>query len=259
MGAEDFLIPCCGHTMIPSEDKTFVNIIGCKFSVGDDCIAIKSSKIDMARIYKTPANRHTIRNCLMQFGHGAVTLGSEMSGGVTNLTVNRCIFRQTDRGLRIKTRRGRGKYAIIDGVLFENIKMEGVITPIAINMWYNCCDPDRYSQYVWCRDALPVDNRTPYLGDFTFRNMECADCEAAACYCDGLPEQPIKSITFENIRFTFTEDAKPFVPIMKNFAEKVCKMGMYLDNVETLIIKNVSVEGNEGDKIIANNVKNIIK
>ena len=46
---------------------------------------------------------------------------------------------------------------------------------------------------------------------------------------------------------------------MKNFAEKVCKMGMYLDNVETLIIKNVSVEGNEGDKIIANNVKNIIK
>jgi hypothetical protein len=88
--------------------------------------------------------------------------------------------------------------------------------------------------------------------------MECADCEAAACYCDGLPEQPIKSITFENIRFTFTEDAIPFVPIMKNFAEKVCKMGMYLDNVETLIIKNVSVEGNEGDKIIANNVKNII-
>ena len=29
MGAEDFLIPCCGHTMIPTEDKTSVNIWGC--------------------------------------------------------------------------------------------------------------------------------------------------------------------------------------------------------------------------------------
>ncbi len=29
MGAEDFLIPCCGHTMIPAEDKSSVNIVGC--------------------------------------------------------------------------------------------------------------------------------------------------------------------------------------------------------------------------------------
>lgn len=244
---------------IDPEACDIVNIIGCKFSVGDDCIAIKSSKIDMAKKYKTPANRHTIRNCLMQFGHGAVTLGSEMSGGVTNLTVNKCVFRQTDRGLRIKTRRGRGKQAVIDGVLFENIKMEGVITPIAINMWYNCCDPDRFSEYVWSRESLPVDDRTPYLGEFTFRNMECLDCEAAACYCDGLPEQPIKSITFDNIRFTFTDEAKPFIPIMKNFAEPVCKMGMYLDNVETLILRNIEIEGHEGEKIIASNVKKIIE
>ena len=29
MGAEEFLIPCCGHFMIPSEDKTTVSISGC--------------------------------------------------------------------------------------------------------------------------------------------------------------------------------------------------------------------------------------
>lgn len=244
---------------IDPEACDVVNIIGCKFSVGDDCIAIKSSKIDLASKYKTPANKHTIRNCLMQFGHGAVTLGSEMSGGVTNLTVNRCVFRQTDRGLRIKTRRGRGKYAVIDGVLFENIKMEGVITPIAINMWYNCCDPDRESEYVWSRDALPVDDRTPYLGEFTFRNMICKDCEASACYCDGLPEQPIRSITLENIDFTFAENARPAVPIMQNFAVPVCKLGMYFDNVETLNIDNVTVKGADGDDLIYRNVTTVNK
>lgn len=236
-----------------------VDIIGCKFSVGDDCIAIKSGKIDIGLKYKTPANRHTIRNCLMQFGHGAVTLGSEMAGGVTNLTVNKCVFKQTDRGLRIKTRRGRGKQAVIDGVVFENIKMEGVLTPIVMNMWYNCCDPDRNSEYVWSREHLPVDDRTPYLGKFTFRNMVCENCEAAACYCDGLPERPIEEINVENITFTFSPDAKPSRPAMREFMEEFCRVGMYFDNVKRLTVSNVTLEGVVGEDLIASHIGELIR
>ena len=231
-----------------------VDIIGCRFSVGDDCIAIKSGKIEIGRRFKKPANRHTIRNCLMQFGHGAITLGSEMAGGVTNLTVNRCVFKETDRGLRIKTRRGRGKDAVIDGVVFDNIKMEGVLTPIVINMWYNCCDPDRHSEYVWSREVLPVDDRTPYLGKFTFKNMICENCEAAACYCDGLPERPIEEINLQNISFTFSENARPSRPAMREFMEEFCRVGMYFDNVKRLSVENVSVVGAIGDELIANNI-----
>ena len=190
----------------------------------------------------------------MQFGHGAVTLGSEMAGGVTNLTVNRCVFRETDRGLRIKSRRGRGKDAIIDGVVFENIKMDGVLTPIVINMWYNCCDPDRNSEYVWSRKHLPIDERTPYLGKFIFKNMVCENCEAAACYCDGLPEQPIDEITLQNIKFTFSENAKPSRPAMREFMEEFCRVGMYFDNVRRLNIEDVSVEGAIGDDLITDHI-----
>ena len=244
---------------IDPEACDVVDIIGCRFSVGDDCIAIKSGKIDIGRKYKTPANLHTIRNCLMEFGHGAVTLGSEMAGGVTNLTVHRCVFRQTDRGLRIKTRRGRGKDAVIDGVVFENIRMEGVITPIVINMWYNCCDPDRNSEYVWSRKELPIDERTPYLGSFTFRNMTCLDCEAAACYCDGLPERPIDEITVENILFTFSDDAKPSRPAMREFMEEFCRVGMYFDNVRRLVIKDVTVKGAIGDELVIDHIGELIR
>lgn len=236
-----------------------VDIIGCRFSVGDDCIAIKSGKIDIGKKYKTPADRHTIRNCLMQFGHGAVTLGSEMAGGVTNLTVNRCVFKETDRGLRIKTRRGRGKDAVIDGVVFENIKMEGVLTPIVMNMWYNCCDPDRNSEYVWSREHLPIDDRTPYLGKFTFRNMICEDCEVAACYCDGLPERPIEEINVENITFTFSPDAKPSRPAMREFMEEFCRVGMYFDNVKRLTVSNVSLKGVVGDDLIASHIGELVR
>ena len=236
-----------------------VNIIGCKFSVGDDCIAIKSGKIEIGRKYKQPADHHTIRNCIMQFGHGAITLGSEMAGGVKNLTVDRCIFNHTDRGLRIKTRRGRGKDAIIDGVMFENIKMDGVLTPIVINMWYNCCDPDRYSEYNTTREKLPVDDRTPYLGRFAFQFMECLNCHVAACYCDGLPEMPIESINIADIRFTFDPNAQPGVPAMRNNAEKMCKAGMYFDNVKKLYIRGVQIEGCEGEELLLHNVDELVR
>jgi polygalacturonase len=239
---------------IDPEACDVVNIIGCRFSVGDDCIAIKSGKIEIGRRFKQPANKYTIRNCLMEFGHGAVTLGSEMAGGVTNLTVNRCVFRKTDRGLRIKSRRGRGKDAIIDGVVIENIKMEGVLTPIVMNMWYNCCDPDRNSEYVWSRKHLPVDDRSPYLGKSIFRNMVCEDCEAAACYCDGLPERPIDEITLENLTFTFSENARPFLPAMREFMEPFCRVGMYFDNVRRLSVNNVKTEGVIGDELILDHI-----
>ncbi|MCR4780735.1 MAG: glycoside hydrolase family 28 protein [Ruminiclostridium sp.] len=236
-----------------------VRIIGCLFSVGDDCIAIKSGKIELGRKFKRPASRHTIRNCRMVDGHGAVTLGSEMAGGVKDLTVEMCRFEHTDRGLRIKTRRGRGKDAVIDGVTFEHIDMDGVMTPIVINMWYNCCDPDRYSEYNTTREKLPVDDRTPYLGRFTFRDMKCLNCHVAACYCDGLPEMPIDEITVENISFTYASDAKEGFPAMRNNAEKMRRAGMYFDNVRKLTVRNVSVKGCDGEELMTHNVGELIR
>ena len=234
-----------------------VDIIGCVFSVGDDCCAIKSGKLYMGKTYKTPANRHTLRNNLFQDGHGAIVLGSEMSGGVTNLSVSQCVFKHTDRGLRIKSRRGRGKDGIIDGVTFENIKMINVITPLVINMYY-FCDPDGHTEYVWSRDPnTPVDDGTPYLGKFTFRDIECVDCECMAGYFDGLVEQPIKEVRIENVSFHFKSDALAYKPAMLENVRDFCKEGLYVDNVEHLVLKNVTFDGVVGEKIIKHNCKEV--
>ncbi len=244
---------------IDPEACDLVRIIGCVFSVGDDCIAIKSGKRELEQRIRRTASRHLIRNCRMQFGHGAVTLGSEIAGGVRDLTVNSCEFYKTDRGLRIKTRRGRGEDSVIDQVVFENIRMKRVLTPIVMNMWYNCNDPDRFSDYVKCREPLPVDERTPRLGSFVFRDMDCEECEVTACYCDGLPEQPIGSVTLENLRFSFAEDAKPEYPAMQNDKVLFCKGGLYFDNVKELHIKNVSLTGVEGEELRAYHVGSITR
>ena len=230
-----------------------VEIIGCRFSVGDDCIAIKSGKINMARKYRRPASSHTIRNCLMENGHGAITLGSEASAGVRELDVSQCLFFKTDRGLRIKSRRGRGKYSRIDDVTFENIKMDGVLVPIVINSWYNCVDPDGNSDYVQSREKLPIDDRTPYLGRFYFRNMECTNAEAAACYIDGLTEKPIEAVELSNVSVSFSPDSKPFIPAMQTYSVEQCRLGLYFENVSRVKLENVTVAGADGEKLITKN------
>ena len=228
-----------------------VDIVGCRLSVGDDCIAIKSGKLELAERFDWPAIHHTVRNCFMEFGHGAVTLGSESAMGIRQLTVSQCFFRETDRGLRIKTRRGRGERCDISDIAFENIRMDGVLTPIVINMWYNCCDPDRFSEYVWSRQKLPVDRRTPHLGAFRFSNMVCTGAQVAACYIDGLPERPIDSVTFENVTVDFDPEAKPGIPAMQNFAQERCRLGLYFENVDRVRLENVRLVGVDGDDVVA--------
>ena len=127
----------------------------------------------------------------MAFGHGAVVLGSEISGGIKNISVTQCYFESTDRGLRIKTRRGRGKDSIIDEILFENIYMNNVLAPLTVNMFY-FCDWDGKTEYVWSKEPLKLDERTPYIGRFKFKDIVCDNVHSAAGYFYGLPEQTIK-------------------------------------------------------------------
>lgn len=234
-----------------------VRFIGIRYSVGDDAIAIKSGKIYMGMKYQTPATRHVVRNCLMEFAHGAMVLGSEMAGGVKDLTVSQCYFHHTDRGLRIKTRRGRGKYAVIDGVEFSNIRMNNVKAPLVMNMYY-FCDPDGHDEIVWSKEYHPVDDTTPYLGSFAFRDMECTDCEWAAGWFYGLPEQPIGSVTIENVSITVKEDAEAGQPAMMDYVPEQCKRGLYFNHVKKITLKNVTMSGQDGSRLITENVDEVI-
>lgn len=231
-----------------------VDIIGVYFSVGDDCIAIKAGKIYMGRKYKKPSSNFTIRNCSMNFGHGAVVLGSEMSGGIKDISVSKCLFNQTDRGLRIKTRRGRGKDAIISGITFENIKMQDVLTPLVINMFY-FCDPDGHTEYVQTKEKLPVDDRTPYLGDFCFKNITCSNVNVAAGAFYGLPEAPIKSITIDNVHFQYDLNPTPGTAAMMDGIGQLVGEGLLFNYVDNVKLNNVSFEGLKKEKFINNFVK----
>jgi polygalacturonase len=67
------------------ESCTNVLISGCYFSNGDDCIAIKSGRNADGRRVNVPCTNVIIQNCKMQDGHGGITIGSETSGGISNI------------------------------------------------------------------------------------------------------------------------------------------------------------------------------
>lgn len=223
-----------------------VDILGVRFSLGDDCIAVKSGKIYMGRKYKVPSENIMIRQCLMENGHGAVTLGSEMAGGVLNLTVEDCVFRHTDRGLRVKTRRGRGKDAVLNNIIFRGLELDHVMTPLVVNSFY-FCDPDGKTSYVQSREPYPVDDRTPSIKKLVFEDMKCTNCHVAAAYFDGLPEQKIEEIVMRNISFSYAEDAKFDVPAMSVGVAKSSRRGLYARNVSKLILDNVVIRGQDGE------------
>ncbi len=64
-------------------------IINNLFDVGDDAMCIKSGKDKDGWDRNEPCRNVVIRNNTVLHGHGGFVVGSEMSGGVTELA-NRC-------------------------------------------------------------------------------------------------------------------------------------------------------------------------
>jgi len=95
------------------ESCDFVLIEDCTFNTGDDCIAIKSGKNLDTQL--GPSQNIVIQRCVMQSGHGGVTLGSEMSAGINNVFVQDILMENINwktnslnTAIRLKTNMNRG-------------------------------------------------------------------------------------------------------------------------------------------------------
>lgn len=226
------------------ESCTDVLLLGTKIAVGDDCVAIKSGKLYMAVAHHRASERIEIRNCSLEHGHGSVTIGSEIAGGVNNVVVTQCRFVGTDRGVRIKTRRGRGEKSVLTDLHFENIRMDDVKMPITVNMHY-FCDPDGHSSYVQDQNPAEKDYRTPTIGSITLKGVECHGVSTSLVCACGLPESPIEQITIENLEAYYLPETErqPAVPLMMDGFEPVSGESIWLKNVAALNVKHLTIHG----------------
>ena len=100
-----------------------VLIEDCVFETGDDCIAIKSGRNTDGRRINVPSENIVVRGCTMKDGHGGVTLGNKMSGGIRNVFVENCFMSSPnlDRAIRLKSNSRRGDY--LENLFVRNIEV----------------------------------------------------------------------------------------------------------------------------------------
>lgn len=226
---------------INPESCSNVRISNCNIDVGDDCIAIKAGTEDTKE--RIACENITITNCTMVHGHGGVVLGSEMSGDIRNVTISNCIFKQTDRGIRMKSRRGRG--GVIEDIRISNIVMEDVICPFTLNLYY-FCGPRGKEKYVWDKNPYPITDETPHFRRIHFANITARQVHAAAGFIYGLAEQYASEITFTNVDISMAKNAIPGHPDMMTGIENMNNRGFYLGNVRDVQFHQVTIENHEG-------------
>lgn len=161
------------------------------FDCGDDAICIKSGKDADGRRHGIPAKNIIVQRCTVYHGHGGFVVGSEMSGGVENVTVRDCNFLGTDVGLRFKSRRGRG--GIVKGIVIEDIMMKDIVgNAIEFDLFYF----DKSDQ----NKAKEVSEKTPEFRDILIRDVKCSGCDRPV-YINGLPEKPVSNVRILNCSF----------------------------------------------------------
>lgn len=163
-----------------------VHISNCHISVGDDCITIKSGRDLQARNIGAACENITVTNCTMLSGHGGVVIGSEMSGDVRRVTITNCVFEGTDRGIRLKSTRGRG--GIVEDIRISNIVMKDIKKEaLTFNLKYSRMPQE------------PKSERTPVFRNIHISGVTVVDVNVPIQIV-GLEEAPISDIVLRDIQ-----------------------------------------------------------
>lgn len=211
---------------INPESSRNVRISDCHIDVGDDCIAIKAGTEGTHD--PGPCENVTISNCTMVHGHGAVVIGSEMSGDVRNVVISTCIFQGTDRGLRIKTRRGRG--GTVEDIRMANVVMDNVACPVEINPFYYC-GPAGKTELVSDRGARPIDAGTPSIRRVTITGVSARNVHAAAGFVYGLPESPFTEFNLRDVSVSYAAQAVASKAAMAAGVQETARAGLSVGNL----------------------------
>jgi polygalacturonase len=219
-----------------------VHISNCAIAAGDDCITIKSGKETAGREHLVPCENITVTNCTMSHGHGGVVIGSEASGSVRRVTISNCVFLGTDRGIRLKSRRGRG--GVVEDIRVSNVVMDGVLCPLTMNLYYA---PGAWgNQEIADKRPKPVDEGTPIFRHIHLANITARRAGSAAAFLFGLAEMHLEDVSLSHISIEMDPDARPGYPDMADDLELMQRAGLYVRNIHHLSLDHVEVTGQKG-------------
>ena len=174
------------------ESSQYVHIQDCTLNCGDDCIAIKSGKgADGLRI-NVPSENILIENCTLNIRYGAITIGSEMTGGVRNVFVRNCTIGSPNLyfGLYIKTNSVRGGFA--ENIYLRDLDISNLTKEVVSCNFY--------------RSEGDVGPLTPRVRNVELRNVNVRHARNAFSIF-GYPRSPIQDFRLIDCTYTSIDAA----------------------------------------------------
>jgi polygalacturonase len=192
------------------ESCTDVLIKDCFFDTGDDCIAIKAGRNEDGRRLNVPTQNVVIQGCRMKDGHGGVTIGSEISGGVRNVFAENCRMDSPhlDIAIRIKNNAMRG--GLLENIFVRNIDVGQVaMAAVAIDFYYEEGEKGKF---------------TPIVRNVEIQNLKTQKAKYAL-YLRGFKNAPIRDVQLIECDFQGVTDPN------------------VIENVQGLRLKDVRING----------------
>jgi polygalacturonase len=163
-----------------------VLVEGCRFTCGDDAIAIKSGRDNDGRRINRPSRNIVIRNCIADKVLHGMAFGSEMSAGVENVYVNNFTMKNVDRyAVQFKANKDRGGY--IRNIYLNGIHIDTAQTAIFFTNNY----------HGYRGGEFPSE-----FHHITVKNLTCNFTRKEAFKIIGLQEKPIHNVILDNVVVT---------------------------------------------------------
>jgi exo-poly-alpha-galacturonosidase len=220
------LIIRAAHNIISSDgidvdSSKNVRIVDCDIDVNDDCIAIKSGKDEDGRRVNRPAENIIVEKCQFRYGHGGVSMGSEMSGGIRQVEIRNCIMEADNWApIRFKSQPSRG--GVVEDIIYRDLVLKDTRKAFEFNMSWRMRPPLKPPS-----DPLPV-----------VRNVRIINVSGTTDNVGdmrGLKDSPIRNVSFQNCHIK-------------------ARQGFLLENVKDLDLSGLTIEVEEGEPIIRRNV-----
>lgn len=187
-----------------------VLIDNCYFDTGDDCIAIKSGRNNDGRRLATPTENIIIRNCTMKDGHGGITVGSEISGGVKNLFAHDNDLDSPDLWTAIRVKNNASRGGVLENFYYRNNTV-GQVSRAVIEIDFNY-------------EEGAKGDFTPVMRNLQVDGLTCRSGNRALDL-QGFENAPIYDVRLSNCSFGEIKNAS------------------VIKNVRGLELRNVTVSG----------------
>ncbi|XP_065859891.1 probable polygalacturonase isoform X2 [Euphorbia lathyris] len=179
---------------IDPDSSDDVCIEDCNISTGDDLISIKSGWDEYGISYGRPSRNITIHRLVGQTrSSSGIAIGSEMSGGVSDVHAEDLLFYNSNTAIRIKTSPGRGGY--VRNIYVSNVTLTDVNIAIRFTGLYGEHPDEQYDP-----KALPIIERIT-IEDVKGNNIKYAGI------LDGIEADSFLDICLSNISLNVTSES----------------------------------------------------